>query len=327
MINEHHVIELAKKYFRENNKNIIKGIGDDTAVLLNTGKYMLFTSDMLIDKTHFLLDKIFPYDLGWKALVVNISDIAGMGGSPEYAVLSIGLTKETNYSWLENFYLGLSDCANTYQLSIVGGDTILSDSNLVINIALTGSCNKPIYRNNIKSDYILTSTGFLGLSALGLDLILNKKEPFNENEQYFINKHYKPIPRIKEGLFFSENIKDFAMMDSSDGLYTSLKTMCEQTNLGFEIYKEDYLICNKLQEQANLSKKSYWDFFIYGGEDYELIVAMSEKDFFNIKDKYKTIFNSNLEIIGKFNNINNNISLKEKESSLILTDKSFHHFS
>lgn len=327
MINEHQVIELAKKYFKENSKNIIKGIGDDTAVLLNTGKYMLFTSDMLIDKTHFLLDKISPYDLGWKSLAVNISDIAGMGGTPEYATLSIGLTKETNYTWLENFYLGLSDCANKYNLSIVGGDTILADSNLVINVALTGSCNKPIYRNNIKSDYILTSTGFLGLSALGLDLILNKKEPFNEKEQYFIDKHYKAIPRIKEGFFLAENIETFAMMDSSDGLYTSLKTMCEQTNLGFEIYKEDYLISNKLKEQANLSKKSYWNFFIYGGEDYELIVAMSKNDFFNIKDRYKTIFNYDLEIIGKFNNINNNITLKEKESSIILADKSFHHFS
>ncbi|MFN8674479.1 MAG: thiamine-phosphate kinase [Candidatus Sericytochromatia bacterium] len=324
-MNEKKIISLAQKYFKNNKNNLIKSIGDDTAVYKASGKYQLFTSDMLIDKTHFILEKIPAYKLGWKALAVNISDIASMGGIPDFALLSLAINRKITYSWLEDFYNGLSDCANTYNVNIIGGDTVSSKSDLVINIALTGNAKKPIYRNKVKEDYILTNTGYLGLSALGLYFILNNID-IGTKESFFIEKHYKPIPKVEEGLFLANKIKTLSMLDASDSLYTSIKIMCEQNKLGFELNKNNNLISKELKEYCTKNNLNPFEFIIFGGEDYELIMAMSENDFYNLKSLYLEKFNFELPIIGKFTNKHKKI-LEICDNNIIeLKDNSFTHF-
>lgn len=321
---EKEIIDLAQKYFYKNDNQILKNIGDDCSVVEGSLLNQLFTTDTLIEDTHFLFDKIHPYLLGWKSLAVNISDIASMGGIPKFALLSLGINKKINVEWLNHFYNGLSECANKYNVSIIGGDTVNSPNSVMISITLTGSTDKPIYRNNIKNDYLIVSTGNLGLSGAGLWCIKN-----NINNEFCIEKHYKPTPRVEEGLFLSKNIMDLSMIDSSDGLYKSVETMCNQSNLnlnfGADIFYDNLDFHPSLLEISDISKIKPENFILFGGEDYELIFSLSQSEFDNIKDRYKEKFNHQLNVIGKFNN-NKNIYLNKENKNILLTDNSYKHF-
>ncbi|MFN8577841.1 MAG: thiamine-phosphate kinase [Candidatus Sericytochromatia bacterium] len=318
---EKNIIELANKYFYKENPEIIKNIGDDCAVVKEIKYKQLFTSDILIEDTHFLLNKIPSYLLGWKSLAVNISDIASMGGVPKYALLSLGINEKVDYNWLDSFYKGLSDCANKYNVNIIGGDTVKSLKSIVINISLTGITEKPIYRNNVKSGDLIFTTDYLGLSGAGFWCIKN-----DIKNDFCIEKHYKPIPRIEEGLFLAQNVNRLSMMDSSDGLFKSIETMCEQNNLGANIYSKNLSIHNSLKEVSNISKINSEDFILFGGEDYELIFSMSENDYNEIKHIYEEKFNIKLNILGYFTNEHNNIYLEKNDKLILLSDQSFKHF-
>jgi len=326
-LKEEDIILLAKSFFNTNLNNLVKGIGDDTAVLkpLKTD-YELFTSDMLIEDVHFILKKITPYNLGWKALAVNISDVASMGGIPTCATLSLGLNNKIDYFWLEMFYQGMKDCALEYSVDIVGGDTVYSPNSIVINISLLGGTDKPIYRNKIKNNYILATTGELGNSYAGLWVLQNIKNNFSEDELFCLEKHSKPKPRLKEGNFISSNIQNLSMIDSSDSLYTTVKILCEQSNLGIKIFEKMVPISEQTKAIANKANIKPIDFALYGGEDYELILALPKQEFDNIQDEYIRIFSSKLICIGEFIESSNEITLVTKNKSKKLKDKSFKHF-
>lgn len=327
---EKEIIDLAQKYFSKPNKNILKDIGDDCAVVkvsdFDSSVSQLFTVDTLIEDIHFLFDKIPPYLLGWKSLAVNISDIASMGGIPEYALLSLGINEKVDSIWLNDFYKGILDCANENNINVIGGDTIKSPKSTVISITLTGRSHRPIYRDNSNEHDLIVSTGCLGLSGAGLWCIKN-----NIKNDFCIEKHYKPIPRVKEGLFLSEHIKRLSMMDSSDGLYKSVETLCQQSNshsrsnLGVDIFFDNLDIHNSLKEVSDIGNINVEDFILFGGEDYELIFSLSESEFNEIKDKYKNTFGYDLNVVGRFTQ-RNGVYLIKDNKSILLNDKSFKHF-
>ncbi len=319
-MNEKEIIDLASKYFKNNSSQIIKNIGDDCAVTVGSNKNQLYTSDMLIENTHFLLHKISPYDLGWKSLAVNISDIASMGGVPKYALLSLGLNNKINSEWLEHFYQGLSDCAKSFNTYIIGGDTVKSEHSIIINIALTGETEKPIFRDSIKENDLIFSTRDLGLSGAGFWCIKN-----NFENNYCISKHNKPMPKVEEGLFLNQNINNISMIDSSDGLYKSIETMCEKSDFGAEIFFDNIPINKELVVVCERSKISSEHFILYGGEDYELIFAISENDYYKIKNEYFYRFGYELKILGRFTK-NRNIYIIKDNDKTILKDNSFSHF-
>jgi len=326
-LNEEDIILLAKKYFNTNLNNSIKGIGDDTAVFKpSKTNYELFTSDMLVEDVHFTLKTITPYNLGWKSLAVNISDVASMGGIPTCATLSIGLNNKINYSWLEEFYRGIRDCALEYSVDIVGGDTVSSPHSIIINISLLGKTNKAVYRNNIKNNYVLASTGELGNSYAGLWVLQNIEKNFSEDELYCIEKHTKPMPRVKEGIFLSSNTQNLSMLDSSDSLYTSMKILCEQSNLGIKIFEDNLPISKQTKAIAKKANINPIDFTIYGGEDYELIIALPRQELENMQNEYIRMFNSKLIYMGEFTENSNEITLVTKNQSINLKDESFKHF-
>ncbi|GIW21228.1 MAG: thiamine-monophosphate kinase [Candidatus Sericytochromatia bacterium] len=317
-LSEFEIIKLANKYFSYiDNKDIVKSIGDDCAVIKNNSNYFqVMTSDILIEKNHFLFEKITPYNLGWKSLAVNISDIASMGAFPRYALLSLGINKKVNYNWLEEFYKGILDCSKKYDCYVIGGDTVFSDL-IVVNFSVIGYTNKPIYRKEIKNDYVLVTTDYHGYSGIGLYLIL-KNQDIEDN--IFLEKHYKPVPRVNEALFLKDNVEDFCMMDTSDGLYQSIKFMCNN-KYGFIFNSNNSWIDKKIVDFCNKNNLSYMDFILFGGEDYELSIAMSYNDYLNIKDKYYKNFGKELILVGKFTNEAGIIY-----SNKSIEDKTFNHF-
>ncbi len=230
------------------NKAVIKGIGDDTAVLPYTkDKYQLFTTDMMTEDVHFT--RRMPAALiGRKALACNISDIAAMGGIPTNAVISIGVPGTLPVKFIEDMYKGIQGIAKEFNVSIVGGDTIKSEK-IIINIALLGEVEKKYLatRDGAKPGDIIFVTGPLGGSLKS-------------------GRHLTFIPRVSQARFLVKNLKPTAMMDISDGLAGDLRHILKQSGVGADIWFDAIpLHKNVTVEQA-----------LTDGEDFELLFTLSE---------------------------------------------------
>lgn len=273
-MNEQSIISLAKKKYIPSSF-IQKGIDDDSAVVLTKNKrYHLFTSDMLVQDTHFRLNTITPYDLGWKSLAVNLSDIAAMGGVGRGALLSIGLQEEQlKKKWLKSFFYGFQKCCQKYNTPLIGGDTVMSNYSIIINVAVWGECARPIYRTGIENGYLIIIIGETGWAGAGLWLS-EQKLKIRKKYQKFSDAFYLPCPQIEQGQIIAKLKCPVSMLDSSDGLVRSLEIMCEQNKLGAVIEKQNLPVCPELKELATLAGISVFDWILYGGEDYILVCAI-----------------------------------------------------
>lgn len=249
------------------------GIGDDCAIIpQESGMSTLISTDMLIEGTHFLFDSITAYQLGWKSLAVNLSDIAAMGGKPLSSFLSLGLNDKINSAWVSEFIRGYNDLSKIYNCPLLGGDTTKSNSQVCINVTILGTCvaGREIKRLGSKDGDLICVTGSLGDSAAGLKLILDSTQ-----ESYFTDKHYFPIPRVREGQILAETAGVHSMMDISDGIGSDLRHILKASNKSAIVDCKSIPISPQLK---NLCKEKGWDaldFALNGGEDYELLFTMS----------------------------------------------------
>lgn len=228
-------------------KNVIKGIGDDTAVLpLNKSKYLLLTTDMLVQDVHFTR-KAAPEMIGHKALACNISDIAAMGGMPTHAVVSIGLSKHCSTEFVKKVYAGINSLARNFQVGIVGGDTVRARQ-FVINIALLGEVEKKnlVLRSGAGDGDWIWVTGPLGRA-------------------WKTDKHLSFTPRVAEARFLVSRFKPSAMIDVSDGLAGDLGHILEQSRVGAVLF----------DDQLPLNKGASLRDALYDGEDFELAFTMN----------------------------------------------------
>lgn len=250
------IAKLAPKAFV--GKNVIKGIGDDTAVLpLSSTEYLLFTTDMLCEGVHFTL-KDDPVLIGQKALACSLSDIAAMGGVPTAAVVSIGLPKNISLDFIEKIYSGINRVAKKYKTSIVGGDTV-SSQKLVLNVALLGKVNKKdlVLRSGAKAGDQIFVTGPLGRSLV-------------------TKRHLSFTPRLSEAAYLIKHFHPTAMIDVSDGLAADLGHILEESHKGAVIDASSIPFNNGATLKNALSD----------GEDFELVFTLSNavaKRFFKQK--------------------------------------------
>ena len=231
-------------------KKFCTGIGDDTAVLPAGKKDLLFTTDMLLEGRHFLLKKTRPYDIGWKAMAVNLSDIAAMGGRPRWAVVSLGAPASLSVKILTEIYRGMKAAASRFGTDIVGGDTNQSER-LTIAVALVGEVEKgkALRRSGSKpGDWIFVS-GRLGGS-------------------YASKKHLCFVPRLHEAAWLAKNFRVHAMMDLSDGLASDIRHICEESRVG-AILNERALPCSRGSSVRSA---------LADGEDFELLFTVSSEE-------------------------------------------------
>lgn len=233
-IGEFGLIRRFAPRFLKNLPDGIEGIGDDCAVILSRkGFSTLVTTDMLIENIHFLRSKISPQDLGYKALAVNLSDIAAMGGTPLYAFLSIGLTTDLDVSWIDAVIDGMAALASEEQVLLLGGDTTLSQKDIVLSLTVIGEMEstKIKRRSQAKIGDIVCCTGFLGDSAAGSQaLLLNL--PADELLNPLITAHNRPRPHTKEGRWLADHDAVHAMIDVSDGIDSDLRHIMESSHCG-----------------------------------------------------------------------------------------------
>ncbi len=258
-----------------------KGIGDDCAVLgTGTDRALLVTTDALIEGVHFTDKTVSPETLGWKALAVNISDIAAMGGTPHTAFLSIGLKPQTKVSFLESFMSGFKALSDKSGIVLAGGDTVESPSCTVVTVTLLGDCRKEyvVYRSGARAGDDVWVTGPLGNAAGGL-FVLQERLPLAPSGcEPLIEAHQRPVPRLEAGKALGESGLIHAMIDISDGIAKDLGHICEQSGTGALLWAKSVPTSDELLSLAAETQKDALDWALYGGEDYELLFTASSSD-------------------------------------------------
>jgi len=254
-------------------RHLILGIGDDAAAWQNESGPTLATTDCLIENTHFTLETTNWYDLGWKALAVNLSDIAAMGGSPRYALVTLGLPKETPSFDITQLYSGMTELAGRYETAIVGGNVSTAPV-VFISITVTGLAGQHLLtRNAARSGEVVAVTGSLGGAAGGLRLLQSPLGELDKDGQVLREAFLKPQPRLEMGaLLVAEGVH--CAIDISDGLVTDLDHICQQSGVGIVIEASRIPqppALNHLFDQESLSLA------LSGGEDYELLFTAPAK--------------------------------------------------
>ncbi len=256
----------------------VEGIGDDCAVIpQTTGRETLVSTDMLMEGTHFLIEDISPYLLGWKSAAVNISDIAAMGGRCVGSFLSFALPKGTQKEWLMEFFRGYKEVSALFGCPLLGGDTTTSPDRLCINVTVLGeaACGESVKRSGAKVGDLICVTGPLGDSACGLAHILTGCV-VDDEAKVLIDRHYKPMPRVTEGLGLAAAGVS-AMMDISDGIGSDLRHILKASGVGAEVDLESIPLSDELKRKCALFGWEEMDFAVSGGEDYELLFTASEE--------------------------------------------------
>lgn len=256
----------------------ILGIGDDCAVIPQaTGRESLISTDMLIEGTHFLLEDISPYRLGWKSAAVNISDIAGMGGRCTGSFLSFALPEGLQKEWMDEFIRGYKEISARYGCPLLGGDTTSSPDRLCISVSVLGECalGSSRKRSDACEGDLICVTGPLGDSGCGLQIILQGIER-DAAALTLIERHYLPQPRIEEGARIAATPGAHAMMDISDGIASDLRHILDASGKGAVIDTRSLPMSAEMKEVCT---RQGWDplrLALCGGEDYELLFTISE---------------------------------------------------
>jgi len=253
------------------------GIGDDCAVLEpRPGTALLATTDLLIEDVHFRRRWAGPADLGWKALAVNLSDIAAMGGRPRWALVALAGSEGTTTGEIEAFYAGALELASAHDTVIVGGDTSSSPSGWMINVTLLGEAVTPLLRSTARPGDTLAVTGTLGRSAAGL-AVLERERPLQGVDPTAVAEvtaaHLRPRPRVREGMWLAAAGGVTAMMDISDGIGIDLPRMAGESRAGAVIVVDRLPLDEATRTLATTLGLDPVAWATGGGEDYELLLA------------------------------------------------------
>ncbi len=251
-------------------------IGDDAAAFRpHANRLILISSDALVEGIHFNLAYCTPEDLGWKALAVNLSDIAAMGGKPLYVTTSIALPKNLPARFVVSLYRGLAKLARQHSVIVVGGDTCASIQHLFVDVTIVGEVEpkKMLTRHGARPGDLLFVTGELGGSALGLEQLTQRQR---SRRSALPRRHLRPQPRCFAGRFLADRRLASAMIDTSDGLSTDLHHLCEQSRVGAVLRAEDIPLPRVISSGQAQASRPLLDYALNGGEDYELLFTVPE---------------------------------------------------
>jgi len=294
---------------------VVRAIGDDAAAVTgDPDQLTLVTTDLLVERVHFLRESITDTELGHKSLAVNLSDIAAMGGVAREAFISIAIPETCSIEFLDALYDGMKALAVEFDVNILGGDTTRSKQDLIINIVVVGAVpeSQMLLRSGARPGDVIVSTGFLGDSRAGLHLILNHMSPDTQALRALRRAHVSPKPYLREGRFLAETGSITAAIDTSDGLSSDIRHIAEESWVGVRLYADwipvsDHLtaFCKEIREEAV-------DWALSGGEDYTLLCTVMPKNIAAVCRDYENKFASPLYCIGEI--------IEEKKMELVLPD-------
>jgi thiamine-monophosphate kinase len=283
-------------------QNIVKAIGDDAAAFRSDpDRLSLITTDLLVERIHFLRNAISGFDLGFKSLAVNLSDIAAMGGTAREAFVSIAIPEDCPIDYLEEIYAGMKQLAARFDVNILGGDTTSSRIDLIINVAIHGSVpeDEMLCRDAAKAGDIIFSTGFLGDSKAGLHFILNNIGADSRENKSLLKAHLLPEPHLHEGRFLAKQKAVHAAIDTSDGLSSDLAHITEESGIGARLYADKIPISEILKAFCTRFDFDPIKYALSGGEDYTLLCTAASEDADNVASTFQKQFNRPLFRIGE----------------------------
>jgi len=303
-LGEFGLIEHLTKNIELQNASSIVGVGDDAAVIDHFGKQTVITSDMLVEGVHFDLMYTPLKHLGYKSVIVNLSDIYAMNATPTQIILNIAISNRFSIEALDEFYNGVYTACEKYGVDLIGGDTSSSQKGFIISVTAIGevSPDKYVKRNTAKKGDLVCVSGDLGGAYIGLLFLEREKKIYLENpniqpdlesESYVIGRLLKPEARKDIIEFFEkENITPTSMMDISDGLSSEILHISNQSNLGCVIYEERLPIAEEMKSAAYKFQIDPTACALSGGEDYELLFTINQNDYDKIK------LNEDISVIG-----------------------------
>jgi len=319
-LGEKELISFIRKKFSVSKPNLIIGIGDDAAVIKAGRASFILTKDLLIENFHFSCDICSPYLLGRKSLSVNLSDIASVGGKPEYALLGLGLPSHLEVNWVEEFFSGMNSVLKEQRMYLIGGD-ISQAEKITISITVVGRGKNIIKRGGAKPGHILCVSGTIGDAAQGL-VLLKKKVKMGESKRMdpLLRAFLDPFPQITLGRKLSSLNAASAMIDISDGLSIDLAHICQESRCGAEIYIQKIPISSEL----SYFQKNPYEMALHGGEDYQLLFSIPPENIGLIsgfKKKYR------ITQIGRMIQRKSIYMINEQGRRKKLEPKGYQHFS
>tara|TARA_R100001369_G_scaffold72709_1_gene101039 strand:- start:3852 stop:4907 length:1056 start_codon:yes stop_codon:yes gene_type:complete len=304
-LGEFGLIDHLTKNFKIKQETTVKGIGDDAAVISSEeNNQIVVTTDMLVEGVHFDLSYMPLKHLGYKAVVVNLSDVYAMNASAKQITVSIAVSNRFPVEALEELYAGIETAASIYNVDVVGGDTTSSTTGLVISVTALGQVNKEeaVYRSGAKENDLLVLTGDVGAAYLGLQVLEREKQVFKVNPKsqpdldkytYIIERQLKPEARQGISALLKDlDVKPTSMIDISDGLSSEVIHICKNSKVGCNLYEDKIPLDPQVISTCEEFEMDSTTIALSGGEDYELLFTISTDDFPKIKG------NPHLTVIG-----------------------------
>jgi thiamine-monophosphate kinase len=303
-LGEFGLIEHLTKNAELQNASSLLGVGDDAAVIDHFGKQTVITTDLLLEGVHFDLAYTPLKHLGYKAVIVNLSDLYAMNAIPTQIILGLGFSNRFSLEALEEFYEGIYAACTNYGVDLVGGDTSSSQKGFIISVTAIGEVSPGNYvrRNTAQKGDLLCVTGDLGAAYVGLLFLEREKKIFMESpavqpdlegEAYVIGRLLKPEARKDIIEFFArEGVVPTAMIDVSDGLSSEILHICSQSNLGCVLYEEKIPIDEQMRRAAFKFEIDPTTCALSGGEDYELLFTIPQSEY------DKLVLNEQISVIG-----------------------------
>lgn len=322
-LGEFGLIDHLTKNNETRNASTIVSVGDDAAILDHFGKQTAVTTDMLVEGIHFDLMYTPLKHLGYKSVVVNLSDVYSMNAQPKQITVNIAFSNRYSVEALSELYEGIYAACAHYGVDLVGGDTTSSRKGLIISITAIGEVapGKYVTRSGAKKGDLIAVSGDLGAAFLGLTILEREKKVFKEtqgvqpdleNQKYIVGRLLKPVARKDIIAFFAESeIMPTAMIDVSDGLSSEILHICKQSNTGCEMYEEKIPINDQARQFAYKLELDPTACALSGGEDYELLFTLDQKDYDTVIDQ------ADISIIG-------HITEAEKGTTIITKGGSRH---
>lgn len=283
-IGELSLLDRLRERFRARSRGLVLGIGDDAAVIRSFGN-TLVTTDMMVEGVHFDLSWTTPYQLGFKLISVNISDIFAMGGDPRYILLNFAASRNCTMRFFDDFFDGIEHALKTYTVSLIGGD-ISSSDRIMLSATAIGFAERVVRRRGARAGDKIYVTGTLGDAACGLELLKRMKHTVDldntkrhrlpvpwETAAPLMRRHLMPVARDPSAI----SGKATAMIDVSDGLLVDLGRLCRESGVGARIRNDDIPRSDALKTAASLLGLSATALSLSGGEDYELLFTSSPK--------------------------------------------------
>jgi thiamine-monophosphate kinase len=322
-LGEFAIIDHISENVALKNAESLKGIGDDAAVIENKDFLTVVSTDMLVEGVHFDLAFHPLKHLGYKAVVVNLSDIYAMNASPKQILVSIAISNRFSLEAVEELYSGMNIACSHYNVDLVGGDTTSSTSGLILSITAIGTTTKEkvVYRNGAKENDLLCVSGDLGGAYLGLQLLEREKKIFLENPKiqpdlsgndYIIERQLKPEARKEVIEKLNElDVRPTSMIDISDGLSSDVLHLCRQSNVGCNIYEDKIPIDPLTFERGREFGLDPTVCALNGGEDYELLFTVNQKDYEKLREHI------DISIIGHMTDSASGTNLIDKSGNVV----------